>query len=103
MSKPAAGGTLDQAVTLVLVDDVGNSASEPVDGFIRFIAVSGTQLDWHFESQSSLVADRSLRSGNPLLTYARGAVHAYVNDVLYAWQEAPHTMLVGDILPLPIQ
>jgi hypothetical protein len=97
----AAGGTLDQLVTLVLVDDAGETASDAVDGWIRFIAESGTQLDWHFEAASPLVANQPSMSGSSTPTYARGAVHAYVDDVLYAWHELPRLMTVGETLTLP--
>ena len=101
----AAGGQFDQPVTLVLVDNFGEPISEPVTGWMRFIAASCAQLDWHFESQFPLVANRSSRLwGSPPPTpYIRGAVHAYVNDVLYAWHELPRSMEAGDSLTLPIQ
>jgi len=102
----AAGGTLDQTVTLVLVDNFGEPISEPVAGWMRFVAASGTQLDWHFESQFLLVANRSSMANRlrpPTAAYIRGAVHAYVDDILYAWHELPRSMEAGDSLTLPIQ
>jgi hypothetical protein len=97
----AAGGTLDQPVTLVLVDDAGEPISEPVVGWLRFVAESPSQLVWHLESPSPLVTSRSSRSGSNAPIYCRGAVHAYVNNVLYCWHDLPQSMAAGEILTLP--
>jgi hypothetical protein len=94
---------LDQPVTLVLVDDVDEPASEPVAGWIRYVGASGDQLNYHFESPFPLVATRSLMSGKVKGTHPRGAVMAYVDGVLFAWCNMPRLLDAGDSWDLGVK